>query len=179
MELALQLVVPVAVPDPALDCQLTLDTPTLSEADPLISNVAAIVVTRLPLGDAMLMVGGVRSAGTGPFGVTALLTTTVCTALCSDRSPSPYGAFRLRRRFEELRSATVSKRGNHSAVNRELSAGDIAGPLARKEQHQVSYFGRLREPTGHHLARGTSCYVTRRGVARGADVCGDPVGTEP
>ena len=78
IELAVQVVVPLAVPDAALDCQTTFETPILSDALPLTSIVVAVVLMMEPAGEVMLMVGAVRSIEDA--GAAVLVTVTICTA---------------------------------------------------------------------------------------------------
>ena len=57
-----QLMVPVHLPDPDVELvQVTLLTPTLSEAVPEITMLAAAVATFVPDGDVIVNVGGVLS----------------------------------------------------------------------------------------------------------------------
>ena len=63
---ALQVVVPVAVPEPPkLFAQVTVDTPTLSLAVPLIMIEDRAVETMVEEGEAMVNEGGVVSVGLG------------------------------------------------------------------------------------------------------------------
>src|SRR5664279_3413217 len=81
MRLAVQLVVPVAVPAPAPSCQVTFATPTLSDAVPRTATVPAVVVNILPAGEPMLSACGVRSPGADVVtGATVRVNFTLCTA---------------------------------------------------------------------------------------------------
>jgi hypothetical protein len=57
-EPAVQLAVPVAFPEYPADCHVTLLTPTLSDAVPVTVIVADVVLIVVPLGEVMVMVGG-------------------------------------------------------------------------------------------------------------------------
>src|ERR1700722_6661774 len=69
--------------------------------------------------------------------------------------------------------------GDEAAVDGDVGAGDVAGPLAGEKQHDVGDLGRLGEPAGDHLAGGVARNVLGFRAGRGADGLGAPARAEP
>ena len=72
-----------------------------------------------------------------------------------------------------------SQRREETAVDDEIGAGDVCGPVAREEKYDVGDFTGLSEPAGDHLGSRLACYLLRLRAGRGAHRLGDAAGTEP